>query len=980
MHFKQYFILLFLLVYSSISYAQLTLVNEPKQGAFLAQNPNTGLASLQFYGTVSNPTYPKLKIKIYQSNTLFKNIAYNLNYTNSKANFSFKTDLPVGKYIYKIKMELIGKDTIYREIGGIIVGDVYIIQGQSNAVASTYSAYDNNYLDTFLRSFGTSSNIGNYTIADLNWHPINPIYVYRSGSVGQWAGVMAKQLLDSFGIPICLMNGAVGGTRITQHQPTLNNHDDVNTIYGRLLYRINAAKLNNKIRGILYFQGESDGANANLHDSLFRKLTGYWRRDFQGFKKLYVIQVRSGCGSPTIQLRDVQRKFQNISGTQVVSANGLNAHDGCHYKFKNGYEDLGIQMAAILGRDFYNSKRKNVDPPNISKCYFSNSKETEITLEMTNPMDSVFVDNNFQSLFRIEGDPAVTVSGGFLRDNKVILTLNKSSCSPLGLTYDGLRWSQPWVKNATKMGLISFYNIPINRVPVRRGYQLCKNGSVLLKADSVDGCSYSWKRDLTNKYYLSSEVLHKSNVSETYTLYVAYDVSVCKQIDSFSVIVNLDKANIPSLINDTVICLGDTLSLGPNYNEYSSFTWKDKDTSIVADRFFVWKETPIELIARSNMGCIYKDSINVLLSSPSVHLPRGIILCPNSDSLITVPNLFKSYSWNNSKNTTNSYLSKKGQLTITVLDSFKCTATDTAFILEHPSAYSSFKDRGICASETRKISKPKNIKTWSKESVSLMDSLELFPNTTIHLELVDSNQCFYKDTITIGTLPLPIFNLGKDTGFCSNGSLLLSVPNGNYQYFWNNLPSDKNLNLVNKEGQYFAKIIDNKNLCSFSDTINIESYPSPAMEMFKDTTLCFDSIWRVFVPKGSIYRLNGNVIKGYTTFTKKGVYYLTAESIHSCKTNKTIKLDFIDCSTSVGTSLKIDEIKIYPNPSVNGYIYLMNKTTNKSAILFDINGLKVTEIELIRGENTIDLIPYKDGIYIIQIGNWSYKIIKQSGH
>ena len=251
MRIRVYFVSLFLIFICNNGFSQLNLVDEPKQGAFLAQDPTTGKALLEFSGSVDDSRYSKLYIKVFQANKLLSNIAYNLKFSNGISGFNLKTYLAAGKFVYRFEFELIGKDTLKSNIDGIIVGDVYIIQGQSNAVASSYSTYDNNYLDTFLRSFGTSSTNGNSTLVDLSWHPINPSQVYRSGSVGQWAGVMAKQLLDSSGIPICLLNGAVGGTRITQHQPTTGNHENVGTIYGRLLYRSKAAKLDKKIRGIL---------------------------------------------------------------------------------------------------------------------------------------------------------------------------------------------------------------------------------------------------------------------------------------------------------------------------------------------------------------------------------------------------------------------------------------------------------------------------------------------------------------------------------------------------------------------------------------------------------------------------------------------------------------------------------------------------------------------------------------------------------
>ena len=46
---------------------------------------------------------------------------------------------------------------------------------------------------------------------------------------------LAKRLVASQKMPVFIVNGAVGGTRIDEHQPTPENHADLKTIYGRMI-------------------------------------------------------------------------------------------------------------------------------------------------------------------------------------------------------------------------------------------------------------------------------------------------------------------------------------------------------------------------------------------------------------------------------------------------------------------------------------------------------------------------------------------------------------------------------------------------------------------------------------------------------------------------------------------------------------------------------------------------------------------------
>ena len=441
--------LLLILCFALSSTAQLTLIQSPASKAFIPQNKSTRSAEVQLSGEVDQNTYTHINIKVYRGTTLISNSRQNLNFINGIATFKQKVYLKTGKYLYSLRYELTGGSTYTHTIDDILVGDVYLIQGQSNAVAASYNPFNTNYYSDYLRSFGTANPNQFAVESDTAWHAINAVNNYSSGSVGQWGAVLARHLLDSFNTPICLLNGAVGGTRINQHQRNNTNPEHLYTIYGKLLYRARKANLDSNITAILYFQGESDGGLAIKHDTGFTNLHGYWQQDYPGFQKLYVVQVRDGCGNPSLQLREVQRQFEfKLPNCQTVSANGLNNHDNCHYGFVNGYEKLGYQLSKLVARDFYWPKETtNINPPNIDHCYYTDGLQREIKLVMRSASDLLFADNNFESLFELVGDNSVQIVSGKLENNIITLQLSKSSCNLTGLSYNGKRGVQPWVTN-----------------------------------------------------------------------------------------------------------------------------------------------------------------------------------------------------------------------------------------------------------------------------------------------------------------------------------------------------------------------------------------------------------------------------------------------------------------------------------------------------------------------------------------------------
>ena len=76
--------------------------------------------------------------------------------------------------------------------------------------------------------------------------------------------------MDNYGIPTCLINGGTHWSNAQIHaNRTANNPADLTNTYGRLLYRIQKAGVQNAVKAFIYRQGESEaygeGSNFKLH-------------------------------------------------------------------------------------------------------------------------------------------------------------------------------------------------------------------------------------------------------------------------------------------------------------------------------------------------------------------------------------------------------------------------------------------------------------------------------------------------------------------------------------------------------------------------------------------------------------------------------------------------------------------------------------------------------------------------------------------
>ena len=156
-----------------------------------------------------------------------------------------------------------GRETILEKANDLVCGDVFVIQGQSNAEAWTDERVIHPYKSSWLRSFGTPST-NKDRARDAVWGnalSFNGGPNHHHYQIGYWGVELGKMLIERHNVPICIINGAQGGTRIDQHQRNEADPTDVKTIYGRLLWRLQQAKLTHGVRAVLWHQGENDQVN-----------------------------------------------------------------------------------------------------------------------------------------------------------------------------------------------------------------------------------------------------------------------------------------------------------------------------------------------------------------------------------------------------------------------------------------------------------------------------------------------------------------------------------------------------------------------------------------------------------------------------------------------------------------------------------------------------------------------------------------------
>ena len=365
----------------------------------------------------------------------------------------------------------------------IVCGDVFLIMGQSNAVGRfDTKPYRSEYCRTF--GFITGLDVA-YNPADTAWCLTNT----SEGNNSLWGVELQRLLKEQQGIPTAVLNGAAGGTSITSHVNRDGNQpENLNTLYGRLLYRVRKAGVANQVKAMLWRQGEAEAANdPDVYARVFPQLYANWKRDYPGLKKVYHTQINLLTDNviKAGTVREYQRQSKTIFGdNEPIATVGLPDYQGLHYG-EGGYRQFGQELYRLVARDFYGSAdTSNIASPNLQRLYYSTPEQDEITLEFESgqevhwPADTTITNpktgNQYkQSLANFVYADYPTGESGFVKSvteqgNRLILKLTKPTTAK-HLTYLPSFYQDsevgyyvgPVIRNRRGMRALTFYQVPI---------------------------------------------------------------------------------------------------------------------------------------------------------------------------------------------------------------------------------------------------------------------------------------------------------------------------------------------------------------------------------------------------------------------------------------------------------------------------------------------------------------------------------------
>ena len=452
----------------------LTNNEQPEDNQFIAREdlPRNGLqqGSLVYAGTLKDAA-DSVFVRVFADDQLFATETSTLT-AEKTYSLSVKLNAALVKYRTEFGAKAGDRETVLHTASNIVCGDVFLINGQSNAVATDFGEANPLKPSDWVRTFGATDGGAEGSRLKL-WAPAEARSPGGKSEIGFWGMELGRRLVESIRIPVCLINGAVGGTRIDQHQRNDTDPTDVNTIYGRLLWRVQQAKLTHGVRAVIWHQGENDqgadgptgGYGYETYRQFFVDLAAAWKEDYPNIQRYYVFQIwpkscAMGINGSDNQLREVQRTLPRLfSNLSVMSTLGIKPPGGCHFPAE-GYAEFARLLTPMMQYQLYHRHVSGpFSPPNLQRAFFTNDQRNELVLEFD---QQILWSDPLVSQFHLDGEPERVASGS--ADGARVMLKLKDSSTATQLTYlDSASWNPDNLLYGTNgIAALTFCDVPID--------------------------------------------------------------------------------------------------------------------------------------------------------------------------------------------------------------------------------------------------------------------------------------------------------------------------------------------------------------------------------------------------------------------------------------------------------------------------------------------------------------------------------------
>ncbi len=642
-----------LLLFCLNSFGQITYTSVPLDLQLVARDEVTNLGNVTISGIVDQSSnYNSIAIEVYRNDLLLKTESASLIYSNSKASFEINISIKaeLANYTFKIYGSNTS-NTIYelnKTISNIVAGDVYIIQGQSNAVASIRSGSANENKSDYIRSYSSGTVYSSSLLSNDSWYIADgDVGIESNGNIGQWGLKLARMLVDDLQIPIAIFNGANGGRTISYFQAPSDYKTSLNSNYGRLYYRLDKTGLKNYVKAVLWSQGEANsGSNyisINDYKNYFKSIKNSWLKDYPKIEKFYIFQTKDfnyTIVEGKMNVKEAQRELasENPESISIMPTTSLYLFGNAHFPFANGYESFATRIHKLVMHDIYGkSFSEEISAPMIKSVEFIAPNtlvlETDAIDLKFSSTDQATMLNRLKQDFELRNVNNVSITDVSLSGNKILFRLSGDPGTNGNISFIGYNSNIGYtITNSSDLELISFSYFPIKNStytysnnsfnPLIENTSICNYTGAVATINVISpntNATYKWffkipGGDFTpitslnagatysNYNSPSLEIKISSTLPDLGTIYkVVSNNGVLGDFTSNEAILIVDEVSVSKLITGaSAVCIGGSKTLTYGTGSVGAIQWQSSTDSNSANFVDIVGETS-EIFTASNL-------------------------------------------------------------------------------------------------------------------------------------------------------------------------------------------------------------------------------------------------------------------------------------------------------------------------------------------------------------------------------------------
>ncbi|MEM7036520.1 MAG: gliding motility-associated C-terminal domain-containing protein [Bacteroidota bacterium] len=455
---------------------------------------------------------------------------------------------------------------------------------------------------------------------------------------------------------------------------------------------------------------------------------------------------------------------------------------------------------------------------------------------------------------------------------------------------------------------------------------LCQPNTLTLTAPT--GYNYNWSvGGATNTVTISNSALVFVTVLDPN--------SGCSSVDSIDVVVS--PAPVPTPLNTTQICDGDSLLLDPG-SGFASYSWS---TGANSQTIYVDQPGSYDVTVTNAAGCTAVESMTLSLFAPvTVNVNGANTGCDGTPVALQADPGFSTYDWSNGDNGQTINVLASGTYTVTATDANGCVATDAIAVTFNSLPVVSLGGTDtLCDGATIGLDAGGGFVNYAWSTGSSAQAIPVTATGTYSVTVTDINGCMNSASVDVISSTIAPVDLGAATQMiCDSGGILLDAGPQYIAYQWNPPLSSNQYLFVEDPGVYEVTVTDQFG-CPSTDDVTIVADGIMNLDfMTDDTVMCAGEEFILDAGDEWIfYEWDNGPADQYLVVTTAGTYTVTVTDDNGCRFTDQIEVTMdVPPGLEIGPNVNVcpdETVTLDAGPGFTSYMWSTGETSQSIEVM-----------------------------------------------